>query len=66
MSCIGRHFFFFLNQSHQGNPFKRVGDVKPADIGMYGAIPRLGRSSEGGHGHSLQCSCLGNPMDGGA
>ena len=26
----------------------------------------VGRSSGGGHGHPLQCSCLENPMDGGA
>ena len=28
-----------------------------------GSIPRLGRSSGGGHGHPLQCSCLKNSMD---
>ena len=49
MSCIGRHiFFFFFNQSHQGNPFRRVGDVKPADIDRYRAIPGLGRSLKEG------------------
>ena len=31
-----------------------------------GSIARLGRSPGGGHGNSLQCSCLGNPMDRGA
>ena len=29
-------------------------------------IPGLGRSLGGGHGNSLQCSCLENPMDRGA
>ena len=31
-----------------------------------GSIPGLGRSPGGGHGRSLQCSCLENPMDRGA
>ena len=32
----------------------------------HGSIPRLGRSPGGGNGKPLQCSCLENPMDGGA
>ena len=28
-----------------------------------GLIPRLGKSSGGGHGNPLQYSCLENPMD---
>ena len=35
-----------------------AGDAR--DLGW---IPGLGRSPGGGHGHSLQCSCLENPMD---
>ena len=31
-----------------------------------GSIPGLGRSPGAGHGNPLQCSCLRNPMDGGA
>ena len=31
-----------------------------------GSIPGLGISPGGGHGNSLQYSCLGNPMDRGA
>ena len=31
-----------------------------------GSIPRSGRSPGGGHGNSLQCSCLENPTDTGA
>ena len=27
------------------------------------SIPELGRSPGEGNGNSLQCSCLGNPMD---
>ena len=36
------------------------------DIRDTGLIPRLGRSPGGGHGNSLQYSCLENPMDRGA
>ena len=35
----------------------------PRDVS---SIPGLGRSPGGGHGNSLQYSCLGNPMDRGA
>ena len=38
-----------------------VGDVR--DLG---SIPGLRRSPGGGHGNSLQYSCLENPMDTGA
>ena len=35
-------------------------------MGDQGSIPGLGRYPGGGNGNSLQHSCLGNPMDGGA
>ena len=35
-----------------------AGDARDADL-----IPGLGRSTGEGNGSSLQCSCLGNPMD---
>ena len=35
-----------------------AGDVRVAD-----SIPGSGRSPGGGHGNSLQCSCLDNPME---
>ena len=35
----------------------------PANAGDVGLIPGLGRSPAGGHGDSLQYSCLGNPRD---
>ena len=38
-----------------------VGDVRDS-----GLISGWRRSPGGGHGHPLQCSCLGNPMDRGA
>ena len=31
------------------------------NVGDLGSIPRLGRSPGGGHGNSLQYSCLENP-----
>ena len=41
----------------------------PANAGASrdaGLTPGLGRSPGGGHGNSLQCSCLENPTDTGA
>ena len=32
------------------------------DVREIGSVPKLGRSSRGGHGNSLQYSCLENPM----
>ena len=40
------------------NPPANAGDPREA-----GSIPGWGRSSGGGHGNLLQCSCLENPMD---
>ena len=38
----------------------------PAKAGDTGSIPGTGRSPGEGNGNPLQCSCLENPMDGGA
>ena len=43
------------------NPPANAGDLR--DLGL---IPGWGRSPGGGHGSSLQYSCLENPMDRGA
>ena len=43
------------------NPPANIGDIR--DMGL---IPGLGRSPGGGHGNTLQCSCLENTMDRGA
>ena len=40
--------------------------VNAEDIRDLGSIPGSGRSPKGGHGNSLQYSCLENPMDRGA
>ena len=48
--------------------FSRVSDGNESvcSAGDWGLIPGLGRSPGGGHGNSLQYSCLENPMDRGA
>ena len=38
----------------------------PVNAGAMGSIPGLGRSRGGGHGTTLQCSCLESPTDRGA
>ena len=43
------------------NPPANARDTRDA-----GSIPESGRPPGGGHGHSLQYSCLENPMDRGA
>ena len=42
------------------------GKASAYNAGDQGSIPGLGRSSGEGNGNPLQCSCLENPMDGGA
>ena len=41
------------------NPLANAGDIRDA-----GSIPGSGRSLRGGHGNTLQYSCLDNPMEG--
>ena len=43
------------------NPADDAGDVRNTVL-----IPGLGRSPGGGHGNTVQYSCLENPMDRGA
>ena len=38
-----------------------AGKESACNVGDLGSIPRLGRSPGGGHGNSLQYSCLENP-----
>ena len=42
------------------------GKVSAYNVGDPGSIPGLGRSPGEGKGNPLQCSCLENPMGGGA
>ena len=52
----------FLGGASGKEPACNAGDTKK-DAGL---IPGLGRCPGGGNGNPLQCSCLENPMDGGA
>ena len=51
-----------------GEGFPGGSEVKASacDTGGLGSIPELGRSLGEGNGNPLQCSCLENPIDGGA
>ena len=49
-----------------GFPDSSVGKESACNAGDLGSIPELGRSPGGGHGNTLQYSCLENPMDRGA
>ena len=42
------------------------GKASTSNAGDLGLIPGSGRSPGEGNGNPLQCSCLENPMDGGA
>ena len=50
-----RLYVFFPGGSESKESAYNAGDL--------GLIPELGRSPGGGHGNSLQYSCLGNPID---
>ena len=47
-----------LNVGFPGGPDGKESACNARDLGL---IPGLGRSSGGGHGNPLQCSCLENP-----
>ena len=49
-----------------GFPGGSDGKESTCDAGNLGSIPELGRSPKGGHGNSLQYSCLENPTNRGA
>ena len=48
---------------HRGLPWWLSGKESACNAGDLGSIPGSGRSPGGGHGKSLQYSCLENPMD---
>ena len=50
--------FGLLGGTSINNPPASTGDIRDA-----GSMPGSGRSLGGGHGNSLQYSCLENPMD---
>ena len=57
--------FLWLCANYQGSQVVPVIKNPPAnagDVRNVGLIPRSGRSPGGGHGNSLQYSCLENPQ----
>ena len=48
------------------NPGGSKVEASAFNVGDLGSIPGSGRSPGEGNGNPLQCSCLENPMDGGA
>ena len=59
---------FYLTESNTPLLFSGGSDGKESacNVGDLSLIPGLGRLPGGGHGHSLQYSCLENTMDRGA
>ena len=55
-----------LPEHTMGFPGESAIENPPANAGDRGSIPGWGKSPGEGNGSSLQHSCLGNPMDGGA
>ena len=56
----------FAIQEFLGFPGGSVVNNLPTNAGDAGWIPGLGRSPGERNGNPLQCSCLENPMEGGA
>ena len=61
MSCI--LYWFYLQQDFPGGSDDKASVYNVGDLGL---IPGSGRFPGEGNGTPLQCSCLENPMDGGA
>ena len=53
--------YFGLSYRSQGFAGTSSGKLSAYNVGALGSIPGLGRSPGGGHGNSLQHSCLKNP-----
>ena len=56
----------FLGSHILGFPKGSVIKNLPANAGDTDSVPGSGRSPGEGNGKPLHCSCLGNPVDGGA
>ena len=57
---------FANDMTDKGLPWWLSGKESACNEGAISLIPGSGRSPGGGHGNSLQYSCLENPMDRGA
>ena len=58
--------YFWAPKSFLGFPGGSKVKASACNAGDLGSIPGSGRSPGEGNGNPLQCSCLENPMDGGA
>ena len=65
-ACIYQSNIEGLVCAHLGFPGGSVVKNQPANAGVIGLIPGSGKSPGEGNCNPLQCSCLGNSMDGGA
>ena len=61
---MSRNKGVFLGLASQAVPVVKNLFANAQDLRDAGSIPGLGRSPGEGHGNTLQCSCLENPMDG--
>ena len=55
-----------INMSSPGGSVGKESTCHAGDAGDTGSIPGSGRSHGGGHGNSLQYSCLENPTNSGS
>ena len=65
MTLLGERVFYFMGMYLGGSVGKGCA-CDLGDSGDKGSVPGSGRSPGAGHGNSLQCSFLENPMDRGA
>ena len=63
--CVGIHTHIHILHTY-GLPEWLSDKESACQAGDVGLIPGLGISPGKGNGNPLQCSCLENPMDGGA
>ena len=66
LNSFSASFKISSNSMLLGFPSSSDGKASVYNAGDPGSVPGSGRSSGDGNGNSLQCSCLENPMDGGA
>ena len=65
-SCFHRGYMELKFKGAAGLSGGSEGEQSVCNVGDPGSIPGSGRSSGEANGYPLQCSCLENPMDGGA
>ena len=59
-------FLFLTDFTMYDFPGGSDGKASAYNVGDPGSIPGSGRSPGKGNGNPIQCSCLENPIDGGA